>query len=113
MTTPINIKTLVTDLQNAASGVIGKDVTGLRGFSQQQLQAIAQQSVYVAAGIADGSITNDTRDYFLDSLEEMAKSFANTLAGMVTVMIESVWNAMVQVIWSAINAATGLSLVVP
>jgi len=104
---------LVTQLQAAATGVVGKDVTALRGFSVQQLNAIAQQSVFVAAGVADGSISADTRDYFLDSLEEMVRSFANTLAGLVTVMVEEVWNAMVGVIWAAINKATGLALAVP
>ena len=109
----IDIPSLVKDLQNTASAVIGKDVTALRGFSKDQLQAIAQQSALIAAGIADGSISPSLRDYFLDSLEEMVKSFVNTLAGMVVAMIEEVWNAMVGVIWKAINAATGLSLVVP
>jgi hypothetical protein len=109
----IDLQTLVSDMQAAATSVIGKDVSVLRGFSQQQLQAIAQQSVFVAAGISDGSITDDTRDYFLDSIEEMAKSFANTLAGLVTVLVEQVWNAMVGAIWTAINKATGLALVVP
>jgi hypothetical protein len=104
---------LVKDMQAAASAVINKDVSTLRGFSTQQLNAIAQQAVYVAGGIADGSIPKDQQDYFLDSLEEMAKSFANTLAGLVTVLIEQVWNAVVGAIWSAINKATGLSLVVP
>jgi hypothetical protein len=43
----------------------------------------------------------------------MARSFANTLAGLITVMIEQVWNAMVKVIWQAINTATGLALKIP
>ena len=76
-------------------------------------QAIGQQAVFVSAGIADGSISGDTRDFFLDSLEEMVRSFVNTLAGLVTVMIEETWNAIVGVIWAAINKATGLALTVP
>jgi hypothetical protein len=110
---PIDIGTLVTQMQIAATAVIGKDVAGLRGFSAQQLKAIAQQAVFVAAGIADGSIADDTRDFFLDSLEEMVRSFVNTLAGLVTVMIEQTWNAIVTVLWAAINKATGLALMVP
>lgn len=104
---------LVSAMQTAATTVIGTDVSALRGFSQQQLNAIAQQSAFVAGGIADGSITDDTRDYFLNSLEEMVRSFANILAGLVTVMIEQVWNAVVGVIWDTINKVTGLALVVP
>jgi len=97
----------------AATNVVGTDVSAMSGFSQQQLTAIAQQSAFVAGGIADGSITDDTRDFFLNSLVEMAKSFANILAGLVAVMIEQVWNAVVGVIWDTINKATGLALVIP
>jgi hypothetical protein len=102
---------LVKDMEAAASGVIKQDVSTLRGFATQQVNAIAQQAVFVAEGIADGSIANDARDYFLNSLKEMARSFVNTLAGLVVVVIEQVWNAVVGVIWTAINEATGLGLV--
>ncbi len=109
----LDTNALVVSMQKAASGVLGKDVSTLRGFAQSQLQAIAQQSALVAAGVLDGSITPDLRDYFLDSLEEMARSFANTLAGLMTVVIEQVWNALVKTIWDAIGKATGLTLVAP
>jgi hypothetical protein len=102
---------LVKDMEAAASGIIKQDVSTLRGFAVQQVNAIAQQTVFVAEGIADGSITKDARDYFLNSLKEMVRSFVNTLAGLVVVVIEQVWNAVVGVIWTAINKATGLSLV--
>jgi hypothetical protein len=104
---------LVKNMQAAASGVINKDVSTLNGFSAQQLNSIAQQAVFVAEGIADGSIAKDQQDFFLNSMREMAQSFANTLAGLATVVIEQVWNAVVSTVWSAINKATGLSLVVP
>jgi hypothetical protein len=109
----IDMQQLVNDMKTAASGVLNKDVSTLRGFAESQLTAIAQQTDNVAAGIADKSITPDLQDYFLDSLEEMARSFANTLAGLVSVLIEQVWNAVVGVIWKAINGATGLALAVP
>ena len=107
---PIDLGTLVTQIQTAATAAIGNDVTALSGFSNQQLTAIAQQAVLVSTGIADGSITGETREFFLDSLKEMVRSFVNTLAGLVTVMIEETWNAIVGVIWGAIGKATGLAL---
>ena len=106
----IDLGTLVTQIQTAATAAIGKDVTALSGFSSQQLTAIAQQAVVVSAGIADGSITGETREFFLDSLKEMVRSFVNTLAGLVTVVIEQTWNAIVGVIWDAIGKAAGLAL---
>ena len=40
----------------------------------------------------------------------MVRSFVNTLAGLLAVTIEKTWNAIVEVIWGAINKATGLAL---
>ena len=110
---PIDLGGLVESIKQAATAEIGKDVTLFRGYAENQLQAIAQQSVYVAQGIADGSITANTRDYFLDSIEEMVRSFLNVLVGLVAVVVEKVWNAIVKAIWDAINQATGLALMVP
>jgi hypothetical protein len=109
----IDIDSLLTDMLAAGKSVISHDLPTLQGFSDSQLKAIALQAAYVAAGVVDGSISGDMKDYFLDSLEEMVRSFVNTLAGLVTVMAEKLWNAIVGVIWSAINRVTGLALFVP
>jgi hypothetical protein len=109
----IDIEALVTDMKAAASEVLKADVSTLRGFSERQLKAIAQQAKLVAAGIAKKQITEETREFFLDSLEDMALNFAKTLRGLLMVTVEKVWNAVVGVIWSAISKATGLVLPKP
>ncbi len=106
----IDISSLIQQLQTTASQVAQKDITVLQGFSERQIKAIAQQAALVSAGIASGQITEETQEFFLDSLKTMAQSFANTLQGLATVTIEKVWNALVGVLWSAIGTATGISL---
>jgi hypothetical protein len=64
--------------------------------------AIAQQTEYVATGITTGQITEETRKVFLDSLEDMALSFVETLRELLKVTIEKVWNAIVVAVWNAI-----------
>jgi hypothetical protein len=110
MSTPIDTAQLIRDMKNAASDILNKDVTTLRGFSERQITAIAKQSELVALGIASGQITEETREFFLDSIEDMALNFAKTLRGLLMVTIEKVWNAIVGVIWKALEAATGLNL---
>ena len=73
---PINLDDLVTEIKAAATAVLDQDVTTLRGFSERQIKAIAQQTQLVATGIASGQITEETREFFLDSLEDMALNFA-------------------------------------
>jgi hypothetical protein len=109
----IDVPQLVNDIKNAASQVLNKDVTTLRGFSDRQVKAIAQQAAFVEAGILTGGITDETRDFFLDSLEDMALNFVKTLRGLMMVTIEKVWNAVIGVIWKAIEKATGITLPTP
>lgn len=110
MATPIEIPTLINNLKEAATQILQKDVATLRGFSERQIKAIAQQAKFVSLGIASGEITDETQDFFLDSLEDMALNFAKTLRGLLMVTIEKVWNAIVGIIWKAIEGATGLVL---
>lgn len=110
MTQLIDIATLVKDMKDAATQILKKDVTTYRGFSERQIKAIAQQAELVAKGIKSGDITEETQEFFLDGLEDMALNFAKTLRGLLMVTIEKVWNAIVGVIWKAIEGATGLIL---
>lgn len=110
MSTPIDTAKLINDMKNAATDILNKDVTTLRGFSERQITAIAQQSELIALGIASGQITDETQEFFLNSIEDMALNFAKTLRGLLMVTIEKVWNAVVGVIWKAIEASTGLNL---
>jgi hypothetical protein len=109
----LDLNTLVTDMKAAASGILKADVATFRGFSERQVKAIAQQAKLIAVGIATGQITEETREFFLDSLEDMALNFAKTLRGLVLVTIEKVWNAVVGVLWKAISTATGIVIPVP
>ncbi|MFZ6658038.1 hypothetical protein [Undibacterium sp. TJN19] len=109
----LDLDQLVNDMKTAASGVLQADVSTLRGFTQQQLQAIAQQAELVSTGILTKQITAETQQFFLDGLEDMALSFAKTLRGLLMVTIEKVWNAVVGVLWGAISKATNLVLPAP
>ena len=109
----IDLDQLVSDMKTAASGILNADVSTFRGFSERQLKAIAQQAALVATGIATKQITDETEQFFLDSLEDMALSFAKTLRGLLMVTIEKVWNAVVGVLWNAISKAANVVLPVP
>lgn len=109
----IDLNQLVADMKAAATGVLGNDVTTIRGFSERQLKAIAQQAEFVAVGISTGQITGEMEEFFLDSLEDMALNFVKTLRGLVMVTVEKVWNAVVGVLWNAISKAANIVLPLP
>ncbi len=110
MSTPIDTAQLIKDMKDAATEILNKDIITLRGFSERQIEAIAQQSELVTFGIENGQITEETREFFLTSIEDMALRFVKTLHDLLMVTVEKVWNAIVGVIWKAIEAATGLNL---
>lgn len=107
---PIDTSSLMEQMKAAASAVAKKDITVVKGFSERQIKAIAQQAQLVSKGIEEGQITEETQEFFLESLKTMAQSFANTLQGLAKVTIEKVWNALVGVLWNAIGKATGVDL---
>jgi len=109
----IDTAVLVTDIKNAATAVINQDVTVLRGFSERQVKALAKQAELIAKGVKSGDIDDDLKEFFLDSLEDMALNFAKTLRGLLMVTIEKVWNAVVGILWKAIESATGIGLTAP
>jgi hypothetical protein len=113
MAHPFDVDDLVEGLKTAASDVLRKDVTTLRGFSERQLQAMAKQAAWIAEATAKGEIDAGLRDFFLDNLEDMARNFANTLRGLLAVTIEKVWNALVTTLWKAIEKAAGVTLPLP
>lgn len=113
----IDVEQLLTDVKAATAKIIKNDISVVRGFSDRQLKAIAQYAALIAGGIETGQITEETREHFLDNLEKMTQNFLETLQGLLWVTIEKLWNAVIGVLWQAINsaisAATGLVLPVP
>jgi hypothetical protein len=74
----IDIDKLVVDMKDAATQILKNDVSTLRGFEERQVKAIAQQAAFVEAGILSGQITEETRDFFLNGLEDAILNFVKT-----------------------------------
>ena len=106
----VDINELTKNIKDTVSGIIDKDITTVRGFSNRQLTGIANQTSLVALGIASGEITDFTRDFFLDQLIELARNFVNTLVGLLITTVERLWNTVVSILWGAISKATGVVL---
>lgn len=85
----------------------------ITGFSQRQLHALAQQSALVAGMLEANLFTDIERDFYLDGLKEMARGFVETVAQLIVVTIQKIWNAVVKVIWGTINQLAGTVLTIP
>tara|TARA_R110000851_G_scaffold207537_3_gene359858 strand:+ start:8142 stop:8456 length:315 start_codon:yes stop_codon:yes gene_type:complete len=98
-----DVSTIITSIKDIASGILEKDISTVRGFSERQVEAIAKQTVIIQKGIANGDIDEDLREFFLDGLEAMALNFVNTLKGILMVTLEKLWNALVNFLYKAIG----------
>lgn len=103
---------LLDQMRTAASGILQKDISTVQGFSKSQLEKIAAHTVSVLELEATGAFKgNDAlRDHFVKGVEELTRLFVRTLQGLVMITIEKIWNALVNVIWGAIDKAIGFQL---
>lgn len=59
-----DVSTIITSIKDIASGILEKDISTVRGFSERQVEAIAKQTVIIQKGIANGDIDEDLREFF-------------------------------------------------
>jgi len=110
MATAIDVNALISEIVKTATDRLGRDITSLEGFAEQQLHGLARQAQLIAGALASGHLSDDDRDFFLADLKSTARDFASTLAGLLVLEIEIVWNAAVDTLWKAISAAAGIAL---
>lgn len=110
MAHPFDLDELVDRLKEAASGVLEEDVTTISGFSRQQLAAMAKQAAWIAEAAAKRELEGDLLEFFLKNLQDLARNFAQALRGLVALTVERVWNALVGVLWDAIERVAGFSM---
>lgn len=103
---------LLGQMKTAATGILQKDISTVQGFSKSQFEKIAAHTAMVLKMEATGEFKNNDalRIHFVDGLEELTRLFVQTLAGLVAITIEKIWNALVNVLWGAIDKAVGFAL---
>ena len=113
MATPIDVNAVVSAITKAATDQLGKDITTLQGFAQEQVRGLARQAQLIAGALASGHLSDAERDWFLNDLKRTAQDFANTLVGLAELEIEKVWNAVVNALWKGLGTAAGAALPKP
>jgi len=112
-TSAVNVPQLISDIKSAVTDVLGKDLTTYKTYSEDMVRGMAEQAKSIGLSYAAGLITADRRDSFLKDLANTAEVFAKTLVGLAMVTVEKVWNAVVGVLWKAINTAINAALPLP
>jgi hypothetical protein len=109
----IDIQAVIKTITGSVSEISGKDASTLKGFTKRQMKGLAKQAKLIALGVSAGEFDDKKRDSCLATLKKMTLNFAKSIVGMMLVTIEKIWNAIVGILWGAINKATGLALGAP
>ncbi len=109
----IDTSQLTTDILAALRGEIASGWGRIRAFSEKQAKALATQAAFITQSRVAGSLREDEGlfRFFVDQLKEMAANFARSVAAMTIVTLDRAWNAIVGVVWGAVNQVlTGAGL---
>ena len=101
------------NITTAVNGIAGQDMTAVQGFASNQLQSLANQAALIAGMIEANEFTDDERDFYLIGLQQMAMGFAQTLIGIVVVVVQQIYNAIINAIYTSINTIAGVALGLP
>lgn len=103
---------LIAAIEAALKNALGKDISTVEGFSRDQLLRIEKLSIRLSEMILAGEFKDDPegQDVYLGILKDLITNFKNTLKGLGAVALEKAWNAVVDVVWKALDKATGLTL---
>jgi hypothetical protein len=107
-----NLNDLMKSISDATRNILGKDIETITGFAKSQEKKLAAFAIWIAEAEQAEEFKDDPelRDDFLQSLRDMTRDFVNTLRGLAMITIEKIWNAIVKVLWDALDKATGLTL---
>jgi hypothetical protein len=91
---------------SAVNTAINGDIRTIASFAERQAAQLAKQAAWIAESTINGSFTDDDdRQFFIDNLKDLTENFARTVAGLTILTLEKAWNAVVGVLWGAINGA--------
>ncbi len=105
----VELESLLQDIVGAVKGIVDEDWPRIAGFARTQSRMLANHAAMISAARATGSLRHDDEGFafFISQLEAMTRNFAQAVAAQTAVTLERAWNAVVGVIWGAINAALG------
>ena len=114
----MNVQDVVTQILAALQDELGAGFTQVRTFAQAQSERLARLAITIGEERMHGVLktNNQMFERFLRRLEEETRAFARQLAVLTILTLEKAWNAVVGVVWGALNALiaqTGLPVALP
>ncbi|WP_246793922.1 hypothetical protein [Burkholderia perseverans] len=98
-----------TDILSALSQALGDGFAKMKDQCATEADYLGSQSMMIANGVSNGTISQSRRDWLLKNLQDDAENFCRVLCMQTLLTIEAAWNAVVKIVWNAINSVLGAS----
>lgn len=105
--TAINIEKTSGDLVGVVRSKAGQGWDKISELAETQSKMLANQGAWITESRINGALKNDDELYklFVDQLEDSVESLARSIGELAVLTVEEAWNAIVGVLWGAINTA--------
>ena len=114
----MKVQDIVAQIISALKGELHDGYGAIKTFAEEQSERLARFALVIAEERAFGSLkkNNTMFNRFTTRLKEQTEAFARHLVMLTVLTLENAWNAIVGVVWGAINsilAHTGLPIEMP
>lgn len=107
MSSTIDVGNLVSDVTQAMTDILQKDVKLLSGYSQSKAQTIARFTKLIGEGYANGEIDEEQIKDELEELNMMVERYVRNLQALANTTIERLIKAVTSTLYGAISIAAG------
>ncbi len=107
MAIDFNTNAVINAVINAVKTQAGQGFSTISNLVSTQAKMMAHQAAFIAESSAVGALKDDPdlKQMFVDQLAGSVRGLAHTVAALTILTVEKVWNAVVKVLWQAINQA--------
>lgn len=103
----IDITALVADIFAAIKGKVTEGFNKIRTLTDAQVKRLARRAQLLARMKVAGEFSDDELEDELERARDLTKSIGMTVAALAAITLEKAWNAIVKVVWGAINGVLG------
>ncbi|RWD71060.1 hypothetical protein [Mesorhizobium sp.] len=103
----LDVNATVNALVDAIQKQAKQGWTTISALVTQQAKMMAQQAAWIVESSIAGALKQDPalQRLFADQLADSVRGLASDVAALTILTLEKVWNAVVKVLWGAINKA--------
>lgn len=104
-----DVSQVIAQILGALEAEISEGWQLVSSFAEKQTRLLANHALMITQSRTTGLLKDNDElfDVLVQQLKELTENFARSLASLTIITLEKAWNAIVRVVWGAINGAVG------